>query len=325
MPWTQTSSSSSSLASTSLASSALPISYVSPAARPRKPKRVLEPRHEEFREKVAFAFDLCRRRREQQLKYYPQQQPSDSNRDESSANEETAECCFLPLMQLTLEDETSLYVLKKLAKKNSDLPLQKLHLYQLGFARHEYLQGFLDIFQRYFPTIARIVVSSNRLQMPDIDAIATRFQNLEELCLYGSHALATMPTDTLDASNDNGAFCHKWDTTFRRLTSTVAREVTLPHMGGRLPNGVYLGLSRHNCIVERLSLKLDCERDIERLVHALCQGRSVRKLRLESAMCRSEWLNHVLMQYDGLEQLELYRCQNTHENHEDDRLAAWTI
>ena len=257
----------------------------------------MDPQHEEFREKVSFAFALCRR---QALLHQP-------------TNDED-ECCFLPLLSLNL-DETNLHTLKRLAKKNADLRLHKLHLYQLTFGSHHHFEVFLDIFQRTFPTITRIVLSSSNLQIQDIHAICQRFENLTELCLYGGgqhHAL----TDDV--------FSPVWDETWCRLASRVARHVTLPHMGRCLPQGIYRGLSQPNCIVKQLNLKTDTKEDVEQLVEALCKGRSVRKLRLESAMCQVDWLDKLLMQYELLEQLELYQCQNKHEQ-DDDRLAAWMI
>ena len=276
----------------------------SPKIKTKKQKKTLSPEHEEFREKVSFAFALCRR---QMLLRQQQQQQG-----EASSDDDEEECCFLPLLSLHL-DKTNLHTLKRLVKKNADLRLHKLHLYQLTFGSHGHWEAFLDIFRRTFPSIGRIVLSSNSLQIQDIHAITERFENLAELCLYGgSHALA------------QNALSPLWDETWCRLASRVARDVTLPRMGRCLPQGFHRGLAKRNCIVERLNLKIDAKEDVERLVDALCQGRSVRNLRLESATCQVGWLGELLKQYDLFEQLELYQCQNTHEQ-DDDRLAAWMI
>ena len=257
-------------------------------------KVLLTPAQEDFYERVSFAFALCRR----------QTSHSPNNNDDDD--------CFLPLMRVTL-DATNLHSLARLAKKNADLHLTKLHLYQLRFEQHGDLEALLDIFQKRFPTLRRLVISSECLRIQDMDAMSRRFENLTQLLLYGGHAYHV-----------DEFFSPAWDETWCRLASTVARQVTFPHMGGRLPEGIYRGLCQPTCIVQELHLKLDYEADVSRLVSALCQGRSVRRLRLESAACRASWLDELLMQYDQLEQLELYHCQNTHQN-DDDRLAAWMI
>jgi hypothetical protein len=239
---------------------------------------------EEFSEKLSFAFDLCRRRMTQQ-----------------SSSEDEGSFAFLPLMDMFM-DEVNVTTFRKVARRNRDLELVKLHLYQLHFADPHCFESFLDILQKYFgSSVRQIALNFTTMKKQDIAAITYRFSHLEELCLFGQLS---------DCSDEYGT------NVFGPLMSQV-RVLVLPHMDS-LPDGIYDGLSDPQCVVQNLTVKVDSE--VERLVQALKTGQSVRRLRLETST-KSSWLPKMLAEYDKLESLEIY----VNERDFSDRLSAWMI